>query len=69
MAVLAAMLVSLGTYYPDALDVENKEQLDITIARLISKVRTIAAFAYKKSGRPAVRLTPKNRTSSTAGTS
>ena len=59
MAVLAAMVVSLGTYYPDALDVENTEQLDITIARLISKVRTIAAFAYKKSiGQPFVY--PKN---------
>jgi citrate synthase len=59
MAVLAAMLVSLGTYYPDALDVENKNQVDITIARLISKVRTIAAFAYKKSiGQPFVY--PKN---------
>src|SRR5262245_40938606 len=55
MAVLAAMVVSLGTYYPDALDVDNKEQVDITITRLISKVRTIAAFAYKKSiGQPFV---------------
>jgi citrate synthase len=55
MAVLAAMVVSLGTYYPDALDVENRDQVDITIARLISKVRTIAAFAYKKSiGQPFV---------------
>ncbi len=55
MAVLASMVVSLGTYYPDALDVENKEQVDITITRLVSKVRTIAAFAYKKSiGQPFV---------------
>jgi citrate synthase len=55
MAVLAAMVVSLGTYYPDALDVDNRDQVDITIARLISKVRTIAAFAYKKSiGQPFV---------------
>jgi citrate synthase len=59
MAVLAAMVVSMGTYYPDALDVDNREILDITIARLISKVRTIAAFAYKKSiGQPFVY--PKN---------
>jgi citrate synthase len=59
MAVLAAMIVSLGTYYPDALDVDNKDQVDITIARLISKTRTIAAFAYKKSiGQPFVY--PKN---------
>jgi citrate synthase len=55
MAVLASMIVSLGTFYPDALDVDNRDQVDITIARLISKVRTIAAFAYKKSiGQPFV---------------
>jgi citrate synthase len=55
MAVLASMVVSLGTFYPDALDVDNHDQVDITIARLISKVRTIAAFAYKKSiGQPFV---------------
>jgi citrate synthase len=55
MAVLASMVVSLGTFYPDALDVDNRDQVDITIARLISKVRTIAAFAYKKSiGQPFV---------------
>ncbi|MSP16221.1 MAG: citrate synthase [Myxococcales bacterium] len=55
MAVLASMVVSLGTYYPDSLNVDNRAQMDITIARLISKVRTIAAFAYKKSiGQPFV---------------
>jgi citrate synthase len=55
MAVLASMVVSLGTYYPDALNVDNKAEVDITIARLLSKVRTIAAFAYKKSiGQPFV---------------
>ncbi|HKA88919.1 MAG TPA: citrate synthase [Haliangiales bacterium] len=59
MAVLASMVVSLGTYYPDALDVDNKAVVDITVARLLSKVRTIAAFAYKKSiGQPFVY--PKN---------
>jgi len=55
MAVLASMVVSLGTYYPDALDVDNRDQVDMTIARLLSKLRTIAAFAYKKSiGQPFV---------------
>ena len=59
MAVLASMIVSLSTYYPDALDVDNKDQVDITIARLLAKLRTIAAFAYKKSiGQPFVY--PKN---------
>jgi citrate synthase len=59
MAVLSAMICSMSSYYPDALDVNNKDQIDITIARLISKVRTIAAYAYKKSiGQPFVY--PKN---------
>jgi citrate synthase len=59
MAVLSAMICSMSSYYPDALDVNNKEVIDITIARLISKVRTIAAYAYKKSiGQPFVY--PKN---------
>jgi citrate synthase len=59
MAVLSAMICSLSSYYPDALDVNNTNEIDITIARLISKTRTIAAYAYKKSiGQPFVY--PKN---------
>jgi len=59
MAVLSSMVGVLSTYYPEALDVDNLEERDITIARLLSKVRTIAAFAYKKSiGQPMVY--PKN---------
>jgi citrate synthase len=55
MAILSAMCAALSSYYPDALDVDNVELRDITIARIISKVRTIAAFAYKKSiGQPFV---------------
>ena len=55
MAVLSSMMCTLSTYYPDDLDPNNTEQLDIMIARLISKVRTIAAYAYKKSiGQPMV---------------
>src|SRR5205814_629353 len=33
MAVLSAMVCALSSYYPDALDVDNKEITDITIAR------------------------------------
>jgi citrate synthase len=59
MAILSAMVTALSSYYPDALDVDNVELRDMTIARLVSKVRTIAAFAYKKSiGQPFVY--PKN---------
>jgi len=49
MAVLSSMVCSLSTYYPEEHDINDKEMIDITIARLISKVRTIAAYAYKKS--------------------
>ena len=59
MAILSAMVSGLSSYYPGALDVDNVAQRDITIARLVSKLRTIAAFAYKKSiGQPFVY--PKN---------
>jgi len=59
MAILSAMVAALSSYYPDSLDSDNVELRDLTIARLVSKVRTIAAFAYKKSiGQPFVY--PKN---------
>ena len=55
MAVLSAMVCSLSTYYPEPHDINDKEQMAVTIARLLSKVRTIAAYAYKKSiGQPFV---------------
>jgi citrate synthase len=49
MAVLSSMVLALSTFYPQAIDVNNHDQIDMTIARLLAKVRTIAAFAYKKS--------------------
>jgi citrate synthase len=57
MAVLSAMVTSLSAYYPDCLDRNSPTELHIT--RLLSKVRTIAAFSYKKSiGQPL--MYPKN---------
>jgi citrate synthase len=59
MAVLSSMVLALSSFYPEAIDVNNTDQIDMTIARLLAKVRTIAAFAYKKSiGQPVVY--PKN---------
>ncbi len=56
MAILSSMVSALSIFYPD-LYVENK-QLNTFIleaVRLISKIRTIAAFSYKKSiGEPYV---------------
>ena len=55
MAVLSSMVLALSSFYPEAIDVNNHDQMDITIARLVSKVRTIAAYAYKRSiGQPFV---------------
>ncbi|MFN8708361.1 MAG: citrate synthase, partial [Planctomyces sp.] len=51
MAILSAMVASLSTYYPGTED----ESVDVNIVRLIAKVRTIAAYAYKKSiGQPTI---------------
>ena len=50
MAVLSAMVASLSTYYSD-----TEEDTDLNIIRLLAKLKTIAAFAYKKSiGQPFV---------------
>lgn len=49
MAILSSMVASLSTYYPDTSDE------DANIVRLLSKVKTIAAYAYKKShGQPTI---------------
>src|SRR6266700_2147723 len=39
MAILSAMVVSLSSFYPQSLDVRNKAETDLTITRLISKLR------------------------------
>ncbi len=49
MAILSAVINSLGTYYPDLLDIRTEEEFRQAVAKLISKVRTIAAFSYRKS--------------------
>jgi len=51
MAVLSAMVTSLSAYYPDCLD--RDAPMDLHVTRIMSKVRTIAAFSYKKTiGQP-----------------
>jgi citrate synthase len=53
MAILSSMVTSLSSFYPHIM--EGDPNFDITAARLISKVRTIAAFSYRKSqGEPVV---------------
>ena len=51
MAILSSMVSALSAYYPDSLEPDTHNQQHI--ARLLSKLRTIAAFSYqKKQGRP-----------------
>jgi len=53
MAILSAMVVSLSGYYGEASSADGAADLDMNAARLISKIRTLAAFSYKKSiGQP-----------------
>ncbi len=54
MAMLSAMVVTLSTFYPE-LEHSANEAIDSMVTRLLSKLRTIAAFAYKKmKGHPIV---------------
>lgn len=55
MAILSAMVVSLSSFYPELSQDSREERIDVTTTRLLSKMRTIAAFSYKKSiGEPFV---------------
>ncbi len=52
MEILASMVTGMGTYYKDALTLEDS---DLNIVRLLAKVPSIAALSYKKSiGQPFV---------------
>ncbi len=49
MAILSATLSNLACYHQEFLKVEDPESLMAVAARLISKVRTIAAFSYRRA--------------------
>lgn len=52
MSVLSTIVASLAAYYPNS---DANEDLDLNIIRLVAKLNTIAAFAFKKSiGQPYV---------------
>jgi citrate synthase len=53
MPVLSSAVSALSTFYQDSLDPFDDEQVHISTIRLLAKVPTIAAYAYKKSvGQP-----------------
>jgi citrate synthase len=53
MAVLSSAVSALSAFYQDSLDPFDKQHVEISTVRLLAKVPTIAAYAYKKSiGQP-----------------
>ncbi|UDQ98241.1 citrate synthase [Lentisphaerota bacterium WC36G] len=55
MHILSTMINALSTFYPNVDALSLIDDINVTAARLISVVRTMAAFAYKKSiGEPVV---------------
>ncbi|MHC4442404.1 MAG: citrate synthase [Planctomycetota bacterium] len=55
MAILSAMINAMGCYQPQLLQPEDDEHFTDAVARIMSKIRTIAAASYKKSvGQPMI---------------
>jgi citrate synthase len=53
MAIVCGVMGALSAFYHDSLDIENVEHRKISANRLIAKIPTIAAMAYKYSvGQP-----------------
>ncbi len=53
MAACSAAVGALSTFYPDSLDPRDPRQVEISVHRLIAKIITMAAYAFKHSiGQP-----------------
>jgi citrate synthase len=63
MGMMGALASVLATFYPDSIDIDpirQSEENNLTILRLLAKMPTLAAWAYKNSlGHPVVY--PKNK--------
>lgn len=49
MAILSSMVTALSSYHQDDSDLTQTEAVDLNIVRLLAKVKTIAAYSYRKS--------------------
>ena len=59
MAACATAIGALATFYPDSLDPRDAHEVEVSVHRLLAKLPTIAAYAYKHSiGQPF--MYPKN---------
>ncbi|MEM6655972.1 MAG: citrate synthase [Planctomycetota bacterium] len=55
MAILSSVVGALSTFYQDGLNYDDPEKVNTSVHRLMAKLPTIAAYAYKKSiGQPFV---------------
>jgi citrate synthase len=55
MGMLLASVGALSTFYPEARDIQDEDNRNIQIIRLLAKVPTLAAFAYRHTmGQPYV---------------
>jgi citrate synthase len=55
MGVLSSMIASMSTFYPESQNPNNFRDIDLTIHRLMAKMPTLAAQAFKVSiGHPIV---------------
>ncbi|MGB5473923.1 MAG: citrate synthase [Gammaproteobacteria bacterium] len=60
MAILSAMISTLSCFHPQLLDLHTPDQFEQAVARLISKIRTLAAYTYRRShGKPYIYPDPK----------
>ncbi|MBA4749189.1 MAG: citrate (Si)-synthase [Alphaproteobacteria bacterium] len=49
MAVMVAVVGALSAFYHDSLDINDPEQRDLAVIRMLAKMPTIAAMAYRYS--------------------
>jgi citrate synthase len=49
MGVLLSSVAALSTFYPEAQDIKDEHQRHMSAVRMIAKMPTIAAFAYRNS--------------------
>jgi citrate synthase len=60
MAILSAMINAASCFYPETAKGASRENFTVQAARLLSQVRTIAAFAYRKAkGLPVIYPKPE----------
>lgn len=60
MAILSAMINAMSCFHPELLKIDDDSTFELASARLISKVRTIAAYSYRRSkGLPTIYPDPE----------